>query len=206
MAERAARIRAAIEALDQSPSSGDLFEALDDARASLERMRGLLNTMKELVGRAPRTMQPIDLSAVVKDARRYLPSDVLSGVEVEEAMQPVEAIATAPLVGQIVVNLLSNAAFAAKQLPAPRIRIHVYRSGEDAVVSIRDNGPGIEPDVQEKIFEPFFTTRRTQGGLGLGLSLCREYALQMGALLSVWSVPGRGACFRLHLRRAGTKS
>lgn len=199
--QREARIHGAIEALDDSPTSGDVFDALDDARASLERMRGLLDTMKELVGRTPRTMQSVDLAVVVKDARRFLPPDLLSGVQVEEAIESVEAVANGTLVGQILVNLMTNAAHAAKQLPAPRIRIHVYSSGDDAIVSVRDNGPGIDPQVQEKIFEPFYTTRRTQGGMGLGLSLCREYALQMGARLSLWSVPGRGACFRLHLRR-----
>jgi signal transduction histidine kinase len=201
LSQREARIHGAIDSLDQSPTSGDMFEALDDARASLERMRGLLETMKELVGRTPRTMQSIDLAAVVKDARRFLPAELVAGVQIEEAIESVEAIANGTLVGQILVNLVTNAVHAARSLPAPRIRIHVYAAGDEAILSVRDNGPGIEPRVQEKIFEPFFTTRRTQGGLGLGLSLCREYALQMGARLSLWSAPGRGACFRLNLRR-----
>jgi signal transduction histidine kinase len=75
----------------------------------------------------------------------------------------------------------------------------VYPSGDRVVVSVRDNGPGIDSELQEKIFEPFFTTRRGRGGTGLGLALCREYARQMKATLSVWSAPGLGACFRVAL-------
>jgi signal transduction histidine kinase len=79
------------------------------------------------------------------------------------------------------------------------VRFHVYRAGVHVVVSVRDNGPGIPVELQDKIFEPFFTTRRGRGGTGLGLALCREYARRMGAVLSVWSAPGRGACFRVAL-------
>ena len=68
------------------------------------------------------------------------------------------------------------------------------------MLSVRDNGPGVPLEFQEKIFEPFFTTRRELGGTGLGLALCREYAARMGATLSLWSTPGRGACFRVTLR------
>jgi signal transduction histidine kinase len=66
-------------------------------------------------------------------------------------------------------------------------------------LSVRDNGPGISPEIRDRIFEPFFTTRR---GTGLGLALCQEYAVQMHAHVTLWTALGRGACFRIHLRRA----
>jgi signal transduction histidine kinase len=82
------------------------------------------------------------------------------------------------------------------------VRFHVYSSGDGVVVSVRDNGPGIAEELHDRIFEPFFTTRRGRGGTGLGLALCREYARRMGGTLSLWSAPGRGACFRLALNKA----
>src|SRR5207248_701244 len=105
------------------------------------------------------------------------------------------------LLEQLVLNLITNAAFFARKLAAPRIRVHVYSTPTEGIVSVRDNGPGIPADLQDRVFEPFFTTRRNEGGTGLGLALCREYANQMGGRISLWSVPGRGACFRVHLRR-----
>jgi signal transduction histidine kinase len=142
----------------------------------------------------------VDLRAVAGDVLKWVAAD-LQGVEVERLDEPVAALADRRLVGQIVQNLTSNAAHAARSLSSPRVRLHIYAEGSRAVVSVRDNGPGIAPDLQEKIFEPFFTTRRNRGGTGLGLALCREYALQMGAELSLWSMPGRGTCFRLYLAR-----
>jgi signal transduction histidine kinase len=100
---------------------------------------------------------------------------------------------------QIVLHLTTNAAHAARSLPAARIRYHVYQSGDRVIVSVRDNGPGIDAESRDKIFEPFFTTRREQGAKGLGLAICREYARRMGATLTAWSERGRGACFRLSL-------
>jgi signal transduction histidine kinase len=102
---------------------------------------------------------------------------------------------------QILQNLIANAAQAAKSLASPCVRIHSYVHGDSAVVSVRDNGPGIPPELQQRVFDPFFTTRRRVGGTGLGLALCREYAMRMRADISLWSAPGRGACFRVKMPR-----
>jgi signal transduction histidine kinase len=73
------------------------------------------------------------------------------------------------------------------------------------VLSVRDNGPGIPEELRDRIFEPFFTTRRGEGGTGLGLALCREFAARMGARLTLWTAAGRGACFRVHLPRLSAR-
>ncbi|HEY2370862.1 MAG TPA: ATP-binding protein, partial [Polyangiaceae bacterium] len=117
--------------------------------------------------------------------------------DVELAGPPTFARADHVLLAQILQNLVINGAHAARSLPAPRVRFHTYMHEGRAIISVRDNGPGIAPELHQKIFEPFFTTRRGRGGTGLGLALCREYALQMGAEVTLWSVPGRGACFRV---------
>ncbi len=199
-AAREDHIRAAAAELTQSPPE-ELHGSLADARGSLTRLQGLLGQIKELVGQPARTLAPIDLAAAARSVlSEYGPK--LGGITVHDAMAPLTAMASIRLLHQVLGRLLENAALAARSLPVARIRVHVYESGEDAIVSIRDNGPGIELEEQERIFEPFYTSRRTQGGVGLGLSLCREYAEQMGGRISLWSVPGRGACFRLHLHRA----
>jgi two-component system C4-dicarboxylate transport sensor histidine kinase DctB len=155
--------------------------------------------MRDLVGRTREVRrEPIELLPLVTEVRKWLTQE-LRGVEVEVIGEPLVAVADRTLLGQLLHNLTSNAAHAAKSLSAPRIRLHVYSGGSRVIVSVRDNGPGIPVELQERIFEPFFTTRRGNGGTGLGLALCREYALQMRAELSVWSLPGRGACFRVSL-------
>jgi two-component system NtrC family sensor kinase len=197
-----ARVAQVREHLRQSSTaSGGFAAALSDTVEGHERMKAVLHMMRGLVRRVRdvRT-ERVDLSRAIEDTKHALAGD-LEGVDVEVIADPVVALADETLVGQILANLASNAVHAAKLLPSPRVRLHSYRSGDFVVASVRDNGPGIPSELKEKIFEPFFTTRRTEGGTGLGLAMCREYALQMGAELSVWSVPGRGSCFRVFLPR-----
>jgi signal transduction histidine kinase len=68
-------------------------------------------------------------------------------------------------------------------------------------VSIRDNGPGIPPDVMEKIFYPFFTTKAPTGGenVGLGLSIVHDVIVTHGGVLSLDSKLGEGTVFYLDL-------
>jgi signal transduction histidine kinase len=174
--------------------------AFSDLAASLGRMEGLLKGLRPFVVEGTR-LQSVDLAQIVRQVVQWA-ADSLLGVDVEQFVEPLRALADPTMLAQLLLNLASNAAHAAKSLPSPRVRFHVYSSGEGVVVSVRDNGPGIAEELHDRIFEPFFTTRRGRGGTGLGLALCREYARRMGGTLSLWSAPGRGACFRLALNKA----
>jgi signal transduction histidine kinase len=203
--ERAARIETARAHVATAPPPDEVFEALVDARASLDRMRALLSQIKELGGRPVRTVAAVDLAAATRAALAAA-AEALAGIAVEEVVDRGAAgMGNATIVEAIVTHLVNNAAVAARQLTSPRVRVQLQSSGpsgEEAIITVQDNGPGIDPEIQEKVFEPFYTTRRGQGGVGLGLALCREYAQQIGARLTLWSLPGRGACFRLYLHRA----
>ncbi len=193
------RLAIARQHIAQFESQEGLAGAVDDTVAAHERLRALFATMQGLIGRSREVRaEPVDLMQLLREVRKWLVEE-LRGVEVEVVGDPLRALADRTMLQQILQNLVANAAQAAKTLAAPRIRLHVYSRGSRVLVSVRDNGPGIPLDMQERIFEPFFTTRRGRGGTGLGLALCREYARQLQAELSVWSLPGRGACFRVSL-------
>jgi signal transduction histidine kinase len=57
-------------------------------------------------------------------------------------------------------------------------------------IRIRDNGPGIPPDIVEKIFNPFFTTKPTNQGTGLGLAITSDIIREHGGTIQVESEPG----------------
>jgi signal transduction histidine kinase len=180
-------------------SQEGLVGAIRDTMAAHERLRLLFTAMQGLIGRGHEVRrEPLDLLSLLQELRRWLAED-LRGIEVDVVGEPLRALADRTMLGQLLQNLVSNAAHAAKSLATPHIRLHVYAKGGRVVVSVRDNGPGIPSEIQDRIFEPFFTTRRGRGGTGLGLALCREYARELGAELSLWSLPGRGACFRVNL-------
>jgi len=187
-----------------SPASGELRAAVADMKEAAGRMESILSTVRLLVrGGLSSRIEDVELSSVARDVRRWAARE-LDGIEVQETIdETVVARADPRLLGQIALNLATNAAHAARLLPAPRVRLHVYGSPTTAILSVRDNGPGIAPEIRDHVFEPFFTTRRGQGGTGLGLALCREYARQMQARITLWTAPGRGSCFRVHMRRVG---
>ena len=183
-------------------SPADVRAALKDMATALHRVQVVLDQARDLAQARPGSrIEDVELASVVRDVRGWA-GDELRGIDVLEVIdEPIVARADPRLLGQIVLNLVTNAAHAARQLPSPRIRLHVYASAHSAILSVRDNGPGVPAAVRDRIFEPFFTTRRGNGGTGLGLALCREYAAQMQAQLTLWTAPGRGACFRVHMRR-----
>ena len=67
------------------------------------------------------------------------------------------------------------------------------------MLSVSDQGPGINPDLQEQIFEPFFSTKTNGEGTGLGLSVARDIVREHGNFVEVESSANEGATFRLYL-------
>jgi len=73
------------------------------------------------------------------------------------------------------------------------------RPGPHVVLSIRDNGTGIDPGLIEKIFEPFFTTKAPGKGTGLGLAIVLGIVQAHGGFMAVESRPQQGSCFQVFL-------
>ena len=71
--------------------------------------------------------------------------------------------------------------------------------GDQAMIEVSDDGPGIPPDVMAKIFEPFFTTKPVGEGTGLGLATVYGIVKQSDGWIAVDSKPGEGAAFRIFL-------
>lgn len=111
---------------------------------------------------------------------------------------------------RVFLNLFSNGMYAASKRSAqagadfaPKISLTTRIHGDDIEIEVRDNGPGIAPDVRDKIFLPFFTTKPAGEGTGLGLSLSFDIIVkQHGGELTVDSQPGEYTAFRVRLPRA----
>jgi signal transduction histidine kinase len=122
-----------------------------------------------------------------------------SGITVHEDYGPTPPVTgSAGQLQQVLLNLLINA------LQALGTRGNVWVSSRTlndgrAEVQVRDDGPGIPIDAQERIFEPFFTTKPAGTGTGLGLSVSRKIVRDHGGDLLVESSAGQGATFKLRL-------
>lgn len=86
---------------------------------------------------------------------------------------------------QIILNLLNNAIYAAKEVESPKVKITCYKQDEKIIIQVFDSGLGVPIHLVNKIFEPFYTSKPIGEGTGLGLSLCRSIAESMGGISSI---------------------
>ncbi|NRR29276.1 hypothetical protein HSX11_03665 [Oxalobacteraceae bacterium] len=102
---------------------------------------------------------------------------------------------------QVLVNLVSNAVLHGLEGRASiAIDIEASYCGELVLITVRDDGAGIPPEVQRRVFEPFFTTRLGGGGSGLGLYLVHQLVhVTLGGSLTLHSVYGQGCRFEIRL-------
>jgi signal transduction histidine kinase len=106
---------------------------------------------------------------------------------------------------QVFLNLLSNAADAVASVNGPTIEAGVRRKADGRIEAwVKDNGPGMTPEVQARIFEPFFTTKPPGSGTGLGLPVVLQLVESWGGHLRVESQPGQGTRMVLDLPAAPT--
>jgi len=112
---------------------------------------------------------------------------------------------------RVLLNLISNGFYAATKRKAevgdsgyePTLAASTRDLGDHVEIRVRDNGPGIPPEVKEKMFNPFFTTKPAGEGTGLGLSISHDIIVkQHGGSIEVDSQPGEFTEIRVVLPRA----
>src|SRR5439155_16476598 len=121
---------------------------------------------------------------------------------VERPGEPILVHADPVRMAQVFSNLLDNAS--KYTAPAGRIDVGVERHGAEVVVSVRDDGAGILPEHLPHLFDLFYqvdrTLGRTQGGLGIGLTLVKRLVEMHGGTIEAFSEgPGRGSTFVVRL-------
>lgn len=118
------------------------------------------------------------------------------GISVSTDPETMVVMADKMLVEQVLINLIKNAIQAFGEKTDRQIVMTAYQNETgNVLISVKDNGTGIEPEALEKIFIPFFSTKKT--GSGIGLSLSRQIMRQHEGNISVKSVLGEGTEFIL---------
>ncbi len=118
-----------------------------------------------------------------------------------ECDRSVQALISEQLLAQAVINLIDNAVKYSD--PDTSVQVHCDVTDGEAVISVTDQGRGIEPKHLPRVFERFYRTDKARsrelGGTGLGLSIVKHIAEAHGGRVSVDSKPGSGSTFRVHL-------
>lgn len=106
-------------------------------------------------------------------------------------------LADSDLFSQVLLNLINNSIEAMKETAKPKIIIKTVRENQNIILSITDNGKGIEEDLFDQIFVPFFTTREM--GSGIGLTLVQQIVNKHKGEIRLKSIPGKGSTFAIYL-------
>ncbi len=180
--------------------------ALDDALDGTQRIAAIVGSVSTFSRVEAREQAAVDLPRAITAALRVVSTELnhRCRVETELAATPLVS-ANEARIGQVVINLLINAAQA---MPArsrdENLVTLATRTAPDgrAVIEVRDNGSGMSPEVVRRVFEPFFTTKDVGQGSGLGLAVCHGIVTSYGGEVSVSSAPGQGATFTVVLPAA----
>ncbi|UQA57879.1 sensor histidine kinase [Polyangium aurulentum] len=142
-----------------------------------------------------------DLRDIARDAvELYAPTTTRHELDVDIPDEPLAGLFDAARVHQVLDNLLSNAI---KYSPVGgHVRLALRREGDDALMSVADEGVGIPPEELARLFEPFQRApsgRKVAHGLGLGLWVVRRIVEAHGGHIRVESQPGEGSTFLIRL-------
>lgn len=185
------RIRSGVGTVD------DLTLAIEQVCNQADRAADIISSLRRFVNKEDSPRRPQDLHAIVREAM-LIAGPEASQHEVEISLKL--AASMPPVLGhaiqieQVVLNLVRNAVEAMDDVPPARRRLELFTSLKDgmAVVEVRDNGPGLSREMQNRIFDPFFTTKAA--GMGMGLPICRSIVEAHGGALVSLANPDPTAC------------
>ena len=162
--------------------------------------------LARLDAQRPLERRRVDLLALASDAvhdaqsiapRRRITMEVVDGPGTPEVLGDEARLR------QVLGNLMANAV---QHTPdTSPITVRVGTAGDDAVLEVADQGPGMTPEDAQRVFERFYRTdssrARASGGTGLGLSIVDSLVYAHGGRVTVTTAPGQGCCFRVSLPR-----
>ena len=197
-----------LEAASLKPASGasdkaadELAEALDDAIEATRRVREIVSDLRLFSRGDDDRRKAVSVRDALESALRLAWNEIRHRARLDCEFGPVpDVLASESRLGQVFLNLLTNAAHA---IPEGKLEANqiIVRAGTDAsgwaMVEVQDSGSGIAPAQRERVFDPFFTTKPVGVGTGLGLAICRRIVGDIGGRIEITSEPGKGSCFRV---------
>ena len=165
------------------------FQRIDDL---IERMGAITRQLKSYARKGGEAFEAIDFRASVSAALAMMEPQLKSRqVKITRTLPrvPVMVMADRIRLEQVIINLLRNALDATKLTAEPQIDL-ILSQGKGAVLTVRDNGHGIEN--LDSLFEPFYTTKKPGDGVGLGLAISSGIVNDLGGRLIARNAPAGG--------------
>jgi signal transduction histidine kinase len=174
----------------------------------LDKLTALINDLLDLskiqAGKLTLQTERFDLAVLVQESVEMMQQTTHSHRLVLDNYSEVQVVGDRDRLGQVLINLLTNAV---KYSPnADKVIIRVFKDAEQAYVSVQDFGIGIQETEHEKIFERFYQApaplEQTYPGLGMGLYISNEIITRHSGRMWVESRKGEGSTFYIAIPRA----
>jgi signal transduction histidine kinase len=177
---------------------GRVSEGLEIIGSAADRARELVREILRFSRKDPASKEPLRLDELVTQALPIIRAGIPKTTKIVAEMTEVpEILGSKGQIYQTLLNLVTNAARAiGTKHGTITINVRQDPSG-DVVLTVADDGIGMDEATRTHIFEPFFTRHANAGGTGLGLSIVNGIVLAHGGSISVASSPGVGTRFEL---------
>ena len=202
--------------------NGNTEEWYKEIKKAIQRAQDLVRQILEFSRKVDKPKTDLELNPLVKEILKLLRSTLPSTIEISSviAENPIWIHGDATQIHQVLMNLSTNASYAMKEkggemdvsLSTAVInsrqsgkRLENVPPGEYAVITVKDNGAGMAPEIIDRIFEPFFTTKPEGEGTGMGLSVVHGIVKNHRGFLDVESQPEKGTAFSVYLPLSQTK-
>lgn len=181
----------------------DTLDTMTDIQAGYDRIRRVVGDLRGFTTQqVQQNAQPFDIHEAVETALRFT-AHALGDVSIKTDFGSERMVLGSPsTISQVVVNLVLNAVAAVRdvaQSRKPEVVIATRTEGNEVIVTVRDNGIGIDTEIQDQIFDPFFSTKEVGEGMGLGLAVSHRIVANHGGSLLVRSCPGQWTEFSFNL-------
>jgi two-component system C4-dicarboxylate transport sensor histidine kinase DctB len=180
-----------------------LAETAEHMLSMVQRIKSLIEQLRHFSRKAPDKTSPVLLSEVLANALTVLQfKQEAAGCRPLTFCAPdVVIMADALQLEQVCINLIHNALDALHTMPADerRVDIAVEQLPDAVLLSVTDNGSGIDPAIRDKLFTPFFTTKKSGEGRGLGLAIVDNIVRSMHGAIETHNVLPHGTRFSLRL-------
>ena len=176
-------------------------ETLYGLKAIKNRSRGLtefVESYRKLTKLPEPDFAPVKVKPLILGITNLFKKDIeIQHIEVKTTITPesMEIIADEKLIEQVLINLVKNSIEALHETQSPRIEIKGYEENSHFYIKVKDNGQGMEEEIQEHVFMPFFSTKKS--GSGIGLSLSRQIMRLHKGNIKVESEPFKETVFTL---------
>jgi two-component system, NtrC family, sensor kinase len=196
--EEIEKVKAFEKQIDITFIQDDFSNLIKDCREGMDRIKKIVIDLKDFAHPGSDTMSMADINAGIESTLNMLNNEIKYKAVVKKDLGELPLIHCFPQqLNQVFMNIIVNAAHAIQERGEIAVQTRLLDS--DVVITIRDNGCGIQKENLTKIFDPFFTTKEVGKGTGLGLNVAYNIIKKHNGTIEVQSEEGKGTEFTIKI-------